>query len=226
MSGRCWHEIHRSPASHLRLMRPENHTNVQASRATGKFIMVRHGESEGNRDRRFTISSEIPLTEVGIRQAEEAARRITELFKPEAVISSPFRRALQTSEIIAAQLRLPIEVSQDIHERDLGTLKGHLYENVRELRRNDPSYKRAQKWLWRPVGGESYEDVRRRVIGVLESLLAKYSGSEIVVVSHGVVMLSVWAHIVGVWQGAHLPPNCGIVLVEHDGRRMHAPKIL
>jgi broad specificity phosphatase PhoE len=207
-------------------MTPENQTNVQASRATGKFIMVRHGESQGNRDRRFPISSEIPLTEVGIRQAEEAARRITELFKPEAVISSPFRRARQTSEIIAAQLKLPIEVAQDIQERDLGMLKGRSYENVRELRRNDPSYKRAQKWLWRPVGGESYEDVRSRVIGALESLLAKYSGSEIVVVSHGVVMLSVWAHIVGVWQGAHLPPNCGIVLVEHDGRRMHPPKII
>jgi len=103
-------------------MTPESHTNVQASRATGKLIMVRHGESEGNRDRRFPISSEIPLTEVGIRQAEEAARRITELFKPEAVISSPFRRARQTSEIIAALLKLPIEVAQDIQERDLGML--------------------------------------------------------------------------------------------------------
>jgi broad specificity phosphatase PhoE len=92
--------------------------------------------------------------------------------------------------------------------------------------RADPSYNRAQKWLWRPVGGESYEDVRRRVIGAFESLLTKYSGGEIVIVSHGVVMRSVWAHIVGAWQGAHLPPNCGIVLVEHDGRRMHVPKIL
>jgi broad specificity phosphatase PhoE len=204
----------------------ENPTNVPASRASGKFIMVRHGQTEGNRDRRFTISSEIALTEVGIRQAEEAARRITELFKPEAVISSPFRRARQTSEIIAAQLKLSMEVLPDIHERDLGSLKGHSYENLRELRRNDPSYNRAQKWLWRPVGGESYEDVRRRVIGAFESLLAKYSASEIVVVSHGVVMRSVWAHIVGAWQGAHLPPNCGIVLVEHDGRQMLPPKII
>jgi probable phosphoglycerate mutase len=203
-----------------------DHADVPASRATGKFIMVRHGESESNRDRRFAISSEIPLTEAGIRQVAEAARRIAELFKPEAVISSPFRRARQTSEIIAAQLKLPIETAQDLRERDLGVLKGQPYENGREMRRKDPSYNRAQKWLWRPVGGESYEDVRSRVIGVLESLLAKYSGSEIVVVSHGVVIRSVWAHIVGAWQGAHLPPNCGIVLVEHDCCRMYLPKIL
>jgi hypothetical protein len=36
----------------------------------------------------------------------------------------------------------------------------------------------------------------------------------------------VWAHIAGQWHGAHLPPNCGIVLIEHDGRRMRVPKIV
>lgn len=64
------------------------------------------------------------------------------------------------------------------------------------------------------------------MIGAFEFLLAKYSSSEIVVVSHGVVMRCIWAHIAGAWQGAHLPPNCGIVLVEHDGRRMCPPEIL
>lgn len=207
-------------------MVPNDPAELQASRPMGKFIMVRHGESESNRDRRFTISSEIPLTEAGIRQSEKAALRIAELFKPEAIISSPFSRALRTSEIIAAQLRLPIEIAPDLRERDLGVLKGQPYENARQMRRKDPSYNRAQKWLWRPPGGESYEDVRRRVISAVESLMAKYCDSEIVVVSHGVVMLSVGAHILGAWQGAHLPPNCGIVLVEHDGRRMDPPKII
>jgi probable phosphoglycerate mutase len=207
-------------------MASEDYAKVMASRSSGKFILVRHGESESNRDRRFTISSEIPLTEVGIRQSEEAALRIAKLFKPEAVISSPFRRALQTSEIIAALLRLPIEIAQDLHERDLGTLRGQPYDQARAMRRKDPSYDRALKWLWRPPEGESYEDVRRRVIGAFDSMLEKYSGREIVVVSHGVVMLSVWAHIVGAWQGAHLPPNCGIVLFEHDGRRLDLPKII
>lgn len=194
--------------------------------ASGKFIMVRHGESEGNRDRRFTISSDVALTELGRRQAREAAGRIAELFQPKIVVSSPFARARQTSEIIAGELKLPIEVVRDIHERDLGVLKGHSYDDLREVARKDPSYNPAQGWLWRPDGGESYEDVRRRVIAVIERLLDRYPSDEIVIVSHGGVMLSVWAHITGVWQGAHLPPNCGIVLVEHDGRRMYPPRIV
>jgi ribonuclease H / adenosylcobalamin/alpha-ribazole phosphatase len=193
---------------------------------TGKFIMIRHGESEGNRERRFTISSEVPLTELGNQQAHQAARRIARLFKPEIVISSPFRRARQTSEIIAAALRLDIEIVPELHERDLGYLKGHSYDDLRTVVLKDPTYDPARGWSWRPEGGESYEDVRQRVAQAMEKLLTRYPQSEIVIVSHGGVMLSVWANIVGQWHGAHLPPNCGIVLVEHDARQMHPPQIL
>lgn len=192
----------------------------------GKFIMVRHGESEGNRDRRFTISNETPLTERGREQAHRAARRITRLFRPEIIVSSPFARARQTSEIIARELELPIEIVHDLHERDLGCLKGQSYDALRELVRTDPGYDPTNGWAWRPAGGESYHDVQRRVIVAVEHLRQRYAGREIVVVSHGGVMLSVWAHLVGAWHGAHLPPNCGIVLVEHDERRMYPPLIV
>jgi broad specificity phosphatase PhoE len=193
---------------------------------SGKFILVRHGESEGNRERRFTISSEVPLTELGRRQAREAAIRIARSFKPEVVISSPFARARQTSQIIAAELKLEIEVVRDLHERDLGYLKGHSYDDLREAARTDSSYDPTHAWLWRPRGGESYEDVRRRVVAAIDGLLLRYPTHEVIIVSHGGVMLSLWAHIGGIWQGAYLPPNCGIVLVEHDGQRMYSPQIV
>jgi broad specificity phosphatase PhoE len=193
---------------------------------TGKFIMVRHGESEGNRERRFTISSEVGLTELGVQQAHQVARRIAELFKPQIVVSSPFRRARQTSEIIARELNLEIETVHDLHERDLGFLKGHSYDDLRAVVLKDPSYDPARGWSWKPEGGESYEDVRERVMAAVEQLLRRYPQDEIVIVSHGGVMLSVWAHIIGQWHGAHLPPNCGIVLIAHDGRRMQVPEIV
>jgi broad specificity phosphatase PhoE len=196
------------------------------SDTTGKFIMVRHGESEGNRERRFTISSEVGLTELGVRQAHEAARRIARRFKPRIVVSSPFRRARHTGEIIAGELNLPIQTLQGLHERDLGCLKGHSYDDLRTLVSKDRSYDPARGWSWKPEGGESYEDVRERVMTAVDELLQRYPREEIVVVSHGGVMLSVWAHIIGQWHGAHLPPNCGIVLIEHNGRQMQPPRIV
>jgi broad specificity phosphatase PhoE len=193
---------------------------------TGRFIMVRHGESEGNRDRRFTISSDVPLTELGRRQAFDAARRIKLKFKPERIISSPFARARQTSEIIAAELALPVEIVNELHERDLGALKGHSYDLLREVVKQDPLYDPNNGWAWRPEGGESYEDVRKRVIGAIDQLRSRLAGREVVIVSHGGVMLSVWAHAIGSWHGAHLPPNCGIVLVDHDRDRIYPPRIV
>lgn len=192
----------------------------------GRLIMVRHGESEGNRDRRFTLSSDVPLTEVGRRQAYQAAERIQRRFKPQIVISSPFARARQTSEIIAGQLKLEIEIVHDLHERDLGCLKGHSYDALRDVVRQDPSYDPQNGWAWRPEGGESYEDVRTRVVVAIQGVCQRYPREEIIVVSHGGVMLSLWAHITGAWHGAHLPPNCGIVLVEHDSSQMHLPQII
>lgn len=192
----------------------------------GKLILVRHGESEGNRDRRFTISPDVELTETGQRQAHEVAQRIKSRFQPELIISSPFRRARQTSAIIAAELNLPIEVVEEIHERDLGALRGQSYDMLRELVKQAPDFDPKQGWLWRPERGESYEDVRLRVTGAFDRLRARFPEHEIVVVSHGGVMLSMWAHITGQWEGAHLPPNCGIVLVEHDGERFDLPQII
>jgi probable phosphoglycerate mutase len=207
-------------------MADEKARPVQPAVPRGKFIMVRHGESEGNRDRRFTITTETPLTDRGRQQARVAARRITQLFRPEIIVSSPFTRARQTSAILAEELRLPIEIVHDLHERDLGCLKGQSYEALREMVRTDPGYDPTNGWAWKPEGGESYEDVRQRVIVAIEELRNRYAGREIVVVSHGGVMLSVWAHIAGAWHGAHLPPNCGIVLVEHDHQQLYPPLIV
>lgn len=192
----------------------------------GKLIMVRHGESEGNRDRRFNITPDIPITELGRKQAQEAAERIARMFRPEAIIASPYLRARQTAEIIAAPLGLPVEVVDDLHERDLGALKGESYDVLREIVRSDPAYDPKQGWLWRPEQGESYDDVRRRVMVAIEGLRERYPEHEVVVVSHGGVMLSMWAHLVGRWKDAHLPPNCGIVIVEHDRDRFYPPKIV
>jgi probable phosphoglycerate mutase len=188
--------------------------------------MVRHGESEGNRDRRFTMTTETPLTVLGIEQARRVGRQIARQFKPEVIVSSPFARARHTSEIIAAEMRLPIEVVHDLHERDLGCLKGQSYDALREMVRTDPDYDPTNGWAWRPEGGESYEDVRCRVMAAVHELRERYVSREIVIVSHGGVMLSVWADITGAWHGAHLPPNCGVVLVEHDRERLFPPMIV
>lgn len=188
----------------------------------GKLIMVRHGESEGNAIRHFTTTPEAKITELGRRQAYEAALKIKEMFQPTLVIASTYARARETGRIIADELGIPIEFEAGFREQSLGRLAGLPYESVQ----NDPTFDPTQPWLWRPPGGESHVDVRARVAPVLDRVAMQYSDRELVIVSHGGVMRTVWAHVTGTWNDAHVPPNCGIVLIEHEAGRYSQPKVI
>ena len=188
-----------------------------------RLILVRHGESSGNRDRIFATSPhDLPLTELGYRQAHEAARRIAELFRPELVVTSSYLRASETARIIAGALGLPLEIEPDLHEREFGTLRGRSYDSFLA----EPDYDPQRPWAWKPEGGESYEEVQTRVSPVLDRLAAAHTGREVVVVSHGGVMSALWAYVAGSWDDAHVPPNCGMVLIEHGPHGYSNPRVV
>ena len=188
----------------------------------GKLIMVRHGESEGNAIRRFTTSGDAKITELGRRQAHEAALRIKLKFQPTLVIASTFARARETGRIIAVELGIPIQYEAEFREQSLGDLAGQPYESIA----NEPTFDPRRPWVWRAPGGESHEDVLRRVAPVLDRVAGQFPNEEIVIVSHGGVMRSVWAHVTGKWENAHVPPNCGIVLIEHESGRYREPEVV
>jgi broad specificity phosphatase PhoE len=188
----------------------------------GKLILVRHGESEGNRVRHFTSSPDARITELGRQQALEAGRAIKQSFRPHRVIASPYFRARETARIIAELFGLPVEIEHEFREQNLGELMGKPYEFVRE----DPTFDPARSWAWRPPGGESQEDVRARTGPVLDRVARQHESEELVIVSHGGVMRALWAHATGQWEDAHIPANCGIVLIEHERGEYRYPQII
>ena len=192
----------------------------------GKLIFVRHGESEANRDRIFA-EEETPLTELGRQQASETGRAIANRYSPAAVVSSRLRRARETAEIIAAELKLPVEIWTGLEEQDFGDFKGRSFESFRENNRRNPgTYPAEAPWTWVPPAGESTEQTQRRVLDALAGLRARHADEEAVVVCHGMVMLSLWAHWQGTWKGADVPPNCAVVEVEHTPEGFGAPLLL
>jgi len=189
----------------------------------GKLILVRHGESRGNRERIFAIDpAQLPLTDLGYQQAHAAGHQIATLFEPEVIVASPFVRARETARVIAQILRLPLEVEPQLYERDVGVLKGQSYDSLTIA----ADYDHAAPWAWKPEDGESYVEVRARVAPVLDRLAAAHPCKDVVIVSHGGVMQTLWSHVTGDWRGAHAPANCGIVVIEHGPQGYSAPRII
>jgi broad specificity phosphatase PhoE len=187
------------------------------------LILVRHGESSGNRERIFaTTPHSLPLTELGYRQAQTAAQRIAQAFRPGLVVTSAFVRASETARIIAGALGVPLQVELNLHEREVGVHRGRSYDSFLEA----PDYDPQRPWAWKPEGGESYEEVQVRVGPILDRLAKMHATEDIVVVSHGGVMMTLWAYAAGSWEGAHVPDNCGIILIEHGPRGYAKPRVL
>lgn len=179
-----------------------------------RLILVRHGESEGNRDRTFTRNPEVPLTAQGEAQARAAAARIAEAYAPARLVASPYTRARQTAEIIAARFRLSVEIEAALREQSFGSYAGRPYDALFE----DDTYHTTPRTHWRPPGGESLLEVYARVVPAFERIARSNPDDDIVIVSHGGVMLALCAYASGSWEDITVTPNAGVVVIEcRDG---------
>jgi broad specificity phosphatase PhoE len=153
-----------------------------------RLILIRHGESLANAERRFTHGPHEPLSRKGREEAVLRGRLIAKRFDPVALYASPFVRALETARLVGAALGLEPVVVEALREQDFGSLRGKGYDAVRE----DPTW-HSDRWRFRPGGGETLEEVFHRVGPALDEIADRHLGEQIVVVSHGGVMAALHA---------------------------------
>lgn len=139
------------------------------------LYLVRHGETEWNRQRRIQGLTDIPLNATGREQARTTGMLLTR--RPiTRIVASPLSRARETAEIIAAQLGLrEPELRDAFVERNYGEAEGLDFHEI------DVRYPPGVE----VPGRESREDVAARVIPALQSLAVEYPSEAIAVVSHG-----------------------------------------
>src|SRR4051794_10477869 len=149
-----------------------------------RLVLVRHGESLGNvadaqaherRAGRLELDvrgADVELSEVGQQQADAGARYLAAdpTRPPDAIVSSPYRRALATAELATARLPeaeragLRPVLDERLRERDLGVFDGLTGAGIRELFPEEAQRRSKQgKYYYRPAGGESWCDVVLRV---------------------------------------------------------------
>lgn len=144
--------------------------------------LLRHGQTLMSVQKRYAGRTDVPLTDIGVRQAAAAAQRLAPAGIA-LIVTSPLLRAARTAEEIAAVTGSPVVAEEGFRETDFGAWEGLTFAEVRQ---RWPGELRA--WLADPAiappGGESLDEVTKRVTDALHRLLAARQGRTILIVSH------------------------------------------
>jgi alpha-ribazole phosphatase/probable phosphoglycerate mutase len=155
---------------------------------TTTLWLVRHGVPEGMEGRCYG-RYDVGLSSEGLRQAESLATRI----QKETITwicSSPLRRAVETARVFAKHRRLDVQTVDGFSEIHFGDLEGLPYE---EIQTRFPAV--FESWMTKPTetqfpNGESFEQMRTRVLGALDTVIQDHAGQSIAVITHsGVIRL-------------------------------------
>ncbi|WP_211298418.1 histidine phosphatase family protein [Kineococcus rhizosphaerae] len=166
--------------------------------------LVRHGETDWNRDGRLQGRTDIPLNDTGRAQAQALAEQLKSQGWA-AITSSPLSRARETAQIIAAELGLELlPPHDDLVERQFGEAEGG---TLAELRGRFPNGERP--------GQEPWDDVVARGAAALRRLRAEHGDVPLVVVAHGTFLRATVEGLTGV----ELPrmANATSVVLEGSG---------
>ncbi len=154
------------------------------------IYFIRHGETSWNAEGRLQGARDIPLNELGRRQAAQAGGILADLLARDGhdksaipFVASPLGRARSTMELVRARLHLPphdYAVDDRLREIAYGQWEG---STLAEMQLADPAFfarRQTEKWTLAPEGGETYASVQLRMRDWYDSLLA-----DTVAVAHG-----------------------------------------
>ena len=163
-----------------------------------KLILIRHGETEWNKQRRIQgCRSDTRLSQKGLEQADRLAAALRKE-RIDAIYASPMKRASETAQIIAEACKLQVHVFNELREIDAGELDGlfereltGLYETAwKEFRNGNAST---------PLpGGESLQDVQKRTSWAIDRMLEKHINGTVVVVAHLLANLAMVCQALGI----------------------------
>jgi len=160
-------------------------------------ILVRHGETDWNQERRVQGSgSDRQLTEAGKQQAESIGLRLKQE-GIQAIYCSRLRRALDTAQAIARHHQVEVQIEPSLNEIDAGGLEGMPIEKIGSYLNQLLARERGDESVSKLYGGELLTEVQQRAWSTIQRLVDKHSDGAIVVVSHYFVILSIICSVLG-----------------------------
>lgn len=148
------------------------------------ILLIRHGETQWNVERRVQGSKDSPLTARGRRQAEAMASLLRDLVARDPhpawrLFSSPLGRARDTAQAVADALGMTVSFDERLAEINCGEWEGRTWAEVIGNREAN-----SRHWIFDAPGGETHDEVQLRIEDFLASLPPEPE-RRVVIVSHG-----------------------------------------
>lgn len=151
-----------------------------------ELYLLRHAQSQANRER--ILASRLPygLTPEGREDAQRIAEELSAQLSIGRIYSSPLRRARETAEPFERACSIEAIIDERLSEQELGIYTGMGYDQVKTMKGYEKEV--ANRWEWVPEGGESYEMIARRVSSFFRMLEEQKECSPVLVVTHAVTL--------------------------------------
>src|SRR5258707_11470906 len=162
-----------------------------------RLILVRHGETLYNAQKRFTGQSDVPLSPLGRRQIAALGKDLaTEHL--DVIGASDLMRTRVTAEAIARSHALPVRADTNLRELALGDWEGHTYADVLLRDAERVAQWQADPTTCAPPGGETLAQLRDRITCALSAWQTRYPGASVLWATHCGLMGVFLCHILGI----------------------------
>jgi broad specificity phosphatase PhoE len=157
------------------------------------FYFLRHGQTAWNLEGRFQGHTDIPLNDLGLSQARDAATILARC-PVDLIIASPLIRARTTAEIVAEHLDKPLLVDDDLKERHFGAFEGLVVNEVKAQFGLQP-HERLVRHL--PADAEQWHETCARTMRVIGQWLGRHPDQTLLFVAHAGLFDALHAMILG-----------------------------
>ncbi|MCL2384119.1 MAG: histidine phosphatase family protein [Oscillospiraceae bacterium] len=161
-----------------------------------KIYVLRHGETDLNKENKMQCQVDSVINETGVHQAREARKKL-ENIEYDFVISSPLLRAKETAEI-ANNNKKPLILDDRLRERNSGILDGRSHEEI-DLEEFFDYHKNVNY-----EGAENMQALCTRIWDFLDDIKKKYHDKTILLVTHNIVIRAIRAYISGIPEDGNL----------------------
>ena len=188
-----------------------------------KVYLIRHAEAEGNLYRRIHGWYNSLITDNGYKQIAALEERFRDI-PIDAVYSSDLFRTKATAGAVCKPKGLPLHTDVGLREVHMGWWEDHPWGEVARLDAESLMLFNVTSPDWKVPGGESLDEVRRRVGNTVKKLAARHDGQTIAIFSHGTAIRNTlaWFEGLSVAESANRPhsDNTAVSLLELDGDKV------